>query len=251
MVFGCSCNKTIEYRNVNLRNCFYNFYSIVLDVSLFTKTDTRRPVSLRQLRGALYSYRVHLIPLISMSATKQQSFAPPPPPHSGAAWLQLRADFELDKGKAVSRALANVQRETERARRQAGERSGDELRDEMARLAAKHRSDVSASKKKQWVSHGGAGGRGGGRGAGAGGGGQGAGGGRSGDELRDEMARLAAKHHSDVSASKKKQWVSHGGRGAGAGRWGGGGGGTQRVGGRGPSSLRQIESLCSCSVECC
>ena len=79
MVFGCSCNKTIEYRNVNLRNCFYNFYSIVLDVSLFTKTDTRRPVSLRQLRGALYSYRVHLIPLISMSATKQQSFAPPPP----------------------------------------------------------------------------------------------------------------------------------------------------------------------------
>ena len=194
MVFGCSCNKTIEYRNVNLRNCFYDFYSIVLDVSLFTKTDTRRPVSLRQLRGALYSYRVHLIPLISMSATKQQSFAPPLP-HSGAAWLQLRADFELDKGKAVSRALANVQRETERARRQAGERSGD--------------------------------------------------------ELRDEMARLAAKHRSDVSASKKKQWVSHGGRGAEAGRWGGGGGGTQRVGGRGPSSLRQIESRCSCSVECC
>ena len=130
-----------------------------------------------------------------MSATKQQSFAPPPL-HSGAVWLQLRADFELDKGKAVSRALANVQRETERARRQAGERSGDELRDEMARLAAKHRSDVSASKKKQWVSHGGAGGRGG-----------------------------------------------------AVGR--GGGGGTQRVGGRGPSSLRQIESRCFCSVECC
>ena len=94
MVFGCSCNKTIEYRNVNLRNCFYDFYSIVLDVSLFTKTDTCRRVSLRQLRAArceaLYSYRVHLIPLISMSATKQQSFAPPPPPLA-AQWRRLVA----------------------------------------------------------------------------------------------------------------------------------------------------------------
>ena len=65
---------------------------------------------------------------------------------------QLRKDFEEDKQAAVGRAVANVQRETERVRRQTEERCREQYMEEMRKLSAKHKADISAAKKKQWVS---------------------------------------------------------------------------------------------------
>ncbi|KAK2168186.1 hypothetical protein NP493_1242g00007 [Ridgeia piscesae] len=63
---------------------------------------------------------------------------------------RLRKDFEEDKQAAVGRAVANVQRETERVRRQTEERCREQYMEEMRKLSAKHKADISAAKKKQW-----------------------------------------------------------------------------------------------------
>ena len=47
--------------------------------------------------------------------------------------------------------MANVQRETERVRRQTEERCREQYMEEMRKLSAKHKTDISAAKKKQWV----------------------------------------------------------------------------------------------------
>jgi len=65
--------------------------------------------------------------------------------------LQLRKDFEDDKERAVSRALAQAQRDMENARRQTEERCKDELADEVKKAVQKHKAEISATKKKQWV----------------------------------------------------------------------------------------------------
>ena len=52
----------------------------------------------------------------------------------------------------MGRAVANVQRETERVRRQTEERCREQYMEEMRKLAAKHKTDISVAKKKQWVS---------------------------------------------------------------------------------------------------
>ena len=66
--------------------------------------------------------------------------------------VQLHKDFEEDKQKAVSRAMASVQRETERVKRQTEEKCKEKYMEEMKKLAQKHKEDVSSTKKKQWVS---------------------------------------------------------------------------------------------------
>ena len=66
--------------------------------------------------------------------------------------FQLKKDFEEDKQQAVSRALMNTQREIDRAKRQAEEKSKEMYMEEMKKLAQKHKQDISATKKKQWVS---------------------------------------------------------------------------------------------------
>lgn len=65
--------------------------------------------------------------------------------------LQLQKDFGEDKQQAVARAMSNVQREVERARRQAEERCKEQYMEEMKKLAQKHKTEISAAKKKQWV----------------------------------------------------------------------------------------------------
>ena len=66
--------------------------------------------------------------------------------------FQLQKDFEEDKQQAVSRAMSNVQREVDRARRQAEERCKEQYMEEMKKLAQKHKAEISSAKKKQWVS---------------------------------------------------------------------------------------------------
>ena len=65
--------------------------------------------------------------------------------------LQLRKDFEDDKQSAMSHALAQAQRDVENARRQTEERCKDDLADEVKKLVQKHKTEISATKKKQWV----------------------------------------------------------------------------------------------------
>jgi len=65
--------------------------------------------------------------------------------------LQLRKDSEDDKQRAVSRALAQAQRDADSARRQTEERCKEELADEMKKVVQKHKAEISATKKKQWV----------------------------------------------------------------------------------------------------
>ncbi len=66
--------------------------------------------------------------------------------------FQLQKDFEEDKQQAVSRAMSSVQREVDRTRRKTEDRVKEEYMEEMKQLAAKHKSEISATKKKQWVS---------------------------------------------------------------------------------------------------
>ena len=65
--------------------------------------------------------------------------------------LQLRKDFEDDKQRAVSRALAQAQRDVENSRKQTEERCKEELAEETKKLVQKHKTEISATKKKQWV----------------------------------------------------------------------------------------------------
>ncbi len=66
--------------------------------------------------------------------------------------FQLRRDFEEDKSQAVSRSRSNVQRELEQGRRSTEERCKEQYLEEVKKLAQKHKAEVSATKKKQWVS---------------------------------------------------------------------------------------------------
>jgi len=65
--------------------------------------------------------------------------------------VQLRKDYEDDKQHAVSRALAQAQRDADSARRQTEERCKEEFADEMKKVVQKHKTEISATKKKQWV----------------------------------------------------------------------------------------------------
>ena len=67
--------------------------------------------------------------------------------------LQLRKEFEQDKQQAVARAMANVQREKERAQLTAETKCKEQFMEEMKKLAAKHEAEISNVKKKQWVSY--------------------------------------------------------------------------------------------------
>jgi HSP90 family molecular chaperone len=66
---------------------------------------------------------------------------------------QLRKDFEDDKQRAVSRAVAQAQRDIEAARKQAEEKCKEDFTEEMKKVMQKHKAEVSATKKKQWVSN--------------------------------------------------------------------------------------------------
>lgn len=62
----------------------------------------------------------------------------------------LQKDFEDDKQQAVARALSNMQREIERARRQTSECCKEQCMEEMKKLSQKHKENTSYIKKKQW-----------------------------------------------------------------------------------------------------
>lgn len=64
---------------------------------------------------------------------------------------QLKKDFEEDKQAAVARAMTNVQREIEKARKAAEEKCKEQYMEEMKKLATKHKEAISLTKKKQWV----------------------------------------------------------------------------------------------------
>ena len=63
----------------------------------------------------------------------------------------MRKDFEDDKQQAISRALAQAQRDAETVRQQTEERCKEELSDEVKKVVQKHKAEISATKKKQWV----------------------------------------------------------------------------------------------------
>lgn len=69
-------------------------------------------------------------------------------------FLKLQKDFEEDKQQAVSRAMANMNREIERTKQSTEEKCKKEYMEEMKKLAAKHKDAISATKRKQWVSQG-------------------------------------------------------------------------------------------------
>ena len=64
---------------------------------------------------------------------------------------QLKKDFEEDKQAAVARAMTNVQREIEKARKAAEEKCKEQYMEEMKKLATKQKEAISLTKKKQWV----------------------------------------------------------------------------------------------------
>jgi len=66
--------------------------------------------------------------------------------------LQLRKDFEDDKQNAVTHALTQAQRDVDSARRQTEDRCKEELAEELKKVVQKHKTEISATKKKQWVS---------------------------------------------------------------------------------------------------
>jgi ABC-type Zn uptake system ZnuABC Zn-binding protein ZnuA len=65
--------------------------------------------------------------------------------------FQLQKDFEQDKQQAVSRAINNIQRETDRLRKKTEEEIRAKYMEEMKKLAQKHKEQISTTKKKQWV----------------------------------------------------------------------------------------------------
>ena len=64
----------------------------------------------------------------------------------------MKKDFEEDKQAAVSRAMGKLQTELDRVRRQTEDKCKEQYKDEMKKLAQKHKESISATKKKQWVS---------------------------------------------------------------------------------------------------
>jgi hypothetical protein len=66
--------------------------------------------------------------------------------------FQLRKEFEEDEQVAVQRALSTNVRNVEAARLQAEKECREQFEEEMKRVVQKHAADISATKKKQWVS---------------------------------------------------------------------------------------------------
>ena len=64
----------------------------------------------------------------------------------------MRKDFEDDKQKAVSRAVAQAQSDIEAMRKQVEDKCKEDFTAEMKRISQKHKAEISATKKKQWVS---------------------------------------------------------------------------------------------------
>ena len=52
----------------------------------------------------------------------------------------------------MARAMTNVSREIEKARKAAEEKFKEQYMEEMKKLATKHKEAISQTKKKQWVS---------------------------------------------------------------------------------------------------
>ena len=65
---------------------------------------------------------------------------------------QLQKDFEEDKQQAVTRAMDKLQTELDKVRRQTEDKCREQYKDEMKKLAQKHKETISQTKKKQWVS---------------------------------------------------------------------------------------------------
>jgi len=63
----------------------------------------------------------------------------------------LRKDFEDDKQRGISRAVAQAQRDIEAARKQTEDKCKEDFVEEMKKVTQKHKAEVSATKKKQWV----------------------------------------------------------------------------------------------------
>jgi len=63
---------------------------------------------------------------------------------------KLHKEFESDKQAAVSRALATITREKDRARFETEEKWKETHMEEMKKLQGKHKIEVTAIKKKQW-----------------------------------------------------------------------------------------------------
>ena len=53
----------------------------------------------------------------------------------------------------MSRAVAQAQRDIETARKQAEEKCKEDFVEEMKKITQKHKVEISATKKKQWVSN--------------------------------------------------------------------------------------------------
>jgi hypothetical protein len=66
--------------------------------------------------------------------------------------LKLRKEFEEDEQRAVQRALSTNARSVEAVRHQVEKEIREQFEEEMKRVVQKHAADISATKKKQWVS---------------------------------------------------------------------------------------------------
>lgn len=64
----------------------------------------------------------------------------------------MQKDFEEDKQQAVTRAMEKLQTELDKVRRQTEDKCREQYKDEMKKLAQKHKETISQTKKKQWVS---------------------------------------------------------------------------------------------------
>ena len=64
----------------------------------------------------------------------------------------MRREYETDKQTAVSKASSGSKQEVDKARRQGEEKAREGFAEEMRKYTAKHKAEISATKKKQWVS---------------------------------------------------------------------------------------------------
>lgn len=60
--------------------------------------------------------------------------------------------MEEEKRQAVSKAVANMQAESDRKAKQVKEKCKEEFLEEVKKIASQHKQLVSQTKKKQWVS---------------------------------------------------------------------------------------------------
>lgn len=66
--------------------------------------------------------------------------------------MKLRKEFEEDEQRAMQRVVSANARSTEVVRLQAEKDSREQFEEEMKLVLQKHSADISATKKKQWVS---------------------------------------------------------------------------------------------------